>query len=165
MTTTTITTPSALALETDLVNAFWEACRAGGDRLALLQDFTAVQVQMPPGWDPKAIRAAFVPRPFPDAGCFACYRRDRRMHWHHIIAVDHGGSNGIWNQVPVCHVCHRRIHPWLLDEPDQGTWISGDQLVTRIALGQIAPQTDRRQIHDDEGHYHYSDGDDWELDQ
>jgi len=137
--------------EAQVIDYFWAACRAGAERLPLVQQLAVVAVPTAPSWSAKAVREAFVARPYPETGCFICFHRDRKLAWHHIIAVDHGGSNGLWNTVPVCHVCHRRIHPWLEEEPDTGSWASTDQLVTRLASGRVQLSPDRRQVHDDDG--------------
>lgn len=55
------------------------------------------------------------------------------MAWHHIVTVEHGGSNNPWNLVPICHVCHRRIHPWMEEEP--GEWTSTGDMVTHLLDG------------------------------
>lgn len=137
--------------EKQLLDYFWSACKEGADRLELLLQLSVVAVPTGPGWDPKVVRAAFVRRPYPEKGCFSCYNRGRKMAWHHIIAVDHGGSNDIWNQVPICHVCHRRIHPWLEEEPDLGWWTTPGDMVRALATDRLTLKPERRQVHDDDG--------------
>ena len=137
--------------EQQVMDYFWAACREGADRLSLLLQISVVAVPTAPGWSAKDVRRAFQPRPHTFDGCFSCFRRDRRVAWHHVIAIDHGGSNDIWNQVELCHVCHRRIHPWLEDEPDHGTWTSAAQLGDRLLSGHLKLAPERRQVHDDDG--------------
>ena len=43
--------------------------------------------------------------------CFACGGRSHVRH--HIIQLQHGGSNKKRNIVRLCHDCHAEIHPWL----------------------------------------------------
>lgn len=44
--------------------------------------------------------------------CFACIRERMRL-WHHVIQIQHGGSNRPLNRVAICEECHMKIHPWL----------------------------------------------------
>lgn len=137
--------------EKQVLDYFWASCRDGADRPAILLQLSVIAVPTAPGWSAAAVRSAFVSRRHTFDGCFTCFRRDRRVAWHHIIAIEHGGSNDIWNQVEICHVCHKRIHPWLEDEPDHGTWMSTTQIADRLLGGQFKLSRDRRQVHDDDG--------------
>lgn len=50
-----------------------------------------------------------------DAGegtCKACGRFGQRV-WHHIVQLQHGGTNGPKNLTKVCRPCHAVIHPHL----------------------------------------------------
>lgn len=73
----------------------------------------------PAGWNPAAVRMRYNAgvRPHFDAGCFWCQTRGRRRYCHHLIEIQHGGSNSWRNLVPLCFVCHQRLHPWLEHEP------------------------------------------------
>lgn len=137
--------------EKQVLDYFWAASRGREDRLALLLQLSVVAVPTALDWNPAVVRRAFVPRRHTFDGCFVCFRRDRRVAWHHVIWVEHGGSNDTGNQVELCHVCHKRIHPWLDDEPDHGTWVSTGQLVDSIAAGRLKLAKERRQVHDDDG--------------
>ena len=46
-----------------------------------------------------------------DLVCFVCWRLPQC--WHHVIQLQHGGTNTQGNRVALCHKCHRRIHPWM----------------------------------------------------
>lgn len=53
-------------------------------------------------------------RRFPSAtgSCWCCQVK-RATLWHHIIQIQHGGRNKARNRVPLCRLCHRKIHPWI----------------------------------------------------
>ena len=83
----------------------------------LLTQLAGVALERPAGWDQEAQR--IVPRMDYSDGCFVCMTRARRLYWHHVIWVSHGGSNAASNLVRLCHTCHRGQHPWL---PPSTTW-------------------------------------------
>jgi 5-methylcytosine-specific restriction endonuclease McrA len=43
--------------------------------------------------------------------CKACLGRAQVRH--HIVQLQHGGTNDVRNIVPLCRDCHKKIHPWL----------------------------------------------------
>lgn len=45
--------------------------------------------------------------------CCNCGARNRRLHVHHIVPVEKGGSNKLTNLATACDRCHKKIHPWL----------------------------------------------------
>lgn len=94
---------------------FWTTVKAGGDRLETLQRLAAVVIQRPETWDTRAIRyeELGITAQLTASQCFACYSAERRLYRHHIIQIQHGGSNLSINQVVICHRCHGLIHPWL----------------------------------------------------
>lgn len=100
--------------EEDALVEFW---RASGDleadRLSLLKAFSELAIVRPEGWDTKAIRANSVDPRLRADGCFSCRRDARSYHWHHVIQIQHGGSNYVRNRVPLCSACHASVHPWL----------------------------------------------------
>jgi len=98
--------------EARVLDYFWMMVNADADRIALLQQLAGVAVQRPPDWDRAAERAAPTPRGKASI-CFSCFTGDRRLYWHHVIAIQHGGSTWPQNFVPICLACHARIHPWL----------------------------------------------------
>lgn len=137
--------------EEQLLDYFWEASRDRTIRLDVLRELSVVAVRRPDDWDPRAVREAFVARLYPKDGCFSCFQKNRRTWWHHVIAIDHGGSNSERNQVMVCHICHQRIHPWLPEESDLGSWLSVGQIYARIAAGYVGRKQPRRQVTNDDG--------------
>lgn len=44
--------------------------------------------------------------------CWVC-EQPRRLRWHHVIQLQHGGSNHPRNRVPICDEDHAYIHPHL----------------------------------------------------
>jgi 5-methylcytosine-specific restriction endonuclease McrA len=50
--------------------------------------------------------------------CSVCYNKDGAIQMHHIIPIMCGGGNGLANLVPLCEMCHAKIHPWLLKEQE-----------------------------------------------
>lgn len=84
------------------------------DRVALLRQLAGVAVQRSVDWSPALVRAEHVAgeRKMADR-CFCCRTGDRRLYWHHVIAIQHGGSNVRDNLVPICLRCHAAVHPWM----------------------------------------------------
>ena len=84
-------------------------------RLELLKHMAAVVIHRPSGWNPDDVRQQFLGLTLYThaSECFGCKNRDRRKAWHHVIQIQHGGSNCRGNLVSICEVCHGRIHPWL----------------------------------------------------
>lgn len=97
--------------EVDALNEFWRQVRDGGDKLVLLRAFAEVALVRPAGWDYLEIRSAFQRLRFGQEGCFVCYFSETQRH--HIIQIQHGGSNYVRNFVPICSRCHEEIHPWI----------------------------------------------------
>lgn len=102
---------------------FWMMNGQVDDRLGLLLVLGEVVIERPANWDRATVRRehlsawasqAEVPR------CFSCASHDQ-VYLHHIIEVQHGGSNARRNQVPLCFRCHQYLHPWLT-EPVRSTW-------------------------------------------
>jgi len=89
---------------------FWQMVRAGADRVALLEQLNTVAIRRPKGW--SKVDARKVHHAYPTS-CFCCLNGDRKLYWHHIISVDHGGGNAVRNLVALCLRCHARIHPWM----------------------------------------------------
>lgn len=87
------------------------------ERPAALAVLAEVEIARPPDWDREAQRV--VPPMTYDEGCFVCLSLARRLYWHHVVWVSHGGSNDRWNLVKLCHEHHRGVHPWL---PPSTTW-------------------------------------------
>lgn len=95
---------------------FYAAVRDDVDRAAILKQLAGVKIARPKDWDPEWVRVTLregVFFPLTADQCFCCLTGSRRLYWHHIIQVQHGGSNSPHNLVRLCHACHRRVHPWL----------------------------------------------------
>jgi 5-methylcytosine-specific restriction endonuclease McrA len=99
-----------------------KACAQAG-RLALLVEWSAVKVVPNSRRSLQEMRAAarscFRPPRDKFGECWAC------LGWadlvrHHVIQLQHGGSNNHLNTVKICGECHAVIHPWL-DMPTERT--------------------------------------------
>ena len=105
----TLSISEAAALD-EFYRAAHEPC---ADRIAVLRAFAEVAIVRPADWDVVMIRAeADKPRGLMQQPCFGC-RSDGRHAWHHIIQIQHGGSNYVRNIVSLCDACHADVHPWL----------------------------------------------------
>lgn len=105
--------------EVAAVDEFWHQCsdRNKTDRLALLRAFAEIAIIRSVTWNPKQIRAeAAGDRRLSNAACFACGRAEG-CSLHHIIQIQHGGSNYLRNRVSLCDACHAAVHPWLAEVP------------------------------------------------
>lgn len=40
--------------------------------------------------------------------CYICLKDAEQ--WHHIVPVHRGGRDSYLNLVPLCHICHKRVH-------------------------------------------------------
>lgn len=120
--------------EEQWLDFFWQSVHAHVDRADVLRKLAGVQLATPGRSERLAIRFAFrgvaVWRHRGDQ-CFCCFHMDRRLAWHHIIQVQHGGSNSARNMVPLCQWCHQRVHPWLEIRPEKRrtTWASIQEIV------------------------------------
>jgi hypothetical protein len=103
--------------EHEALNVFWAEMRAGSDRLATLHAFAEIAIVRPADWDPQAIRAKADQHRLTADQCFGCFSGDRKRAWHHIIQIQHGGSNTPRNRIALCGPCHSEIHPWLTQQP------------------------------------------------
>jgi hypothetical protein len=115
--------------EEKLLAYFWSVVRDDCDRVAALKQLADVSLERPSEWDVGSIRQAFagVKLTLTCESCFCCKTRERRLYWHHVIQVQHGGSNTPWNLVAICHACHRLVHPWLpapTSLENKGGWTS-----------------------------------------
>jgi hypothetical protein len=100
--------------EERILEYFRYMTRQDADRLALLQQLAVVAVERPDEWSPLAVRQEHEATARQSADkCFCCRTGDRRLYWHHIVAIQHGGSNAWDNLVPICKRCHAAIHPWM----------------------------------------------------
>lgn len=116
--------------EEQVLAYFWTAVAEDVDRLALLQQLAVVAIDRPSEWDRDDVRAGMAGTTLRLTAdhCFVCLNAGWLLSWHHIIQVQHGGSNDARNFVRVCGWCHQRIHPWLhaptsTDRRNGWTWI------------------------------------------
>lgn len=123
--------------EDQVLGYFWTMVNAGADRMALLKQLSPVVIQRPDDWDRADQRAAATPKGRADT-CFSCLTGDRRLYWHHVLAIQHGGSTRYQNLVPICLKCHAHIHPWLdVSRPFEerrgvGGWTRIGEMLTRM---------------------------------
>jgi hypothetical protein len=103
---------------------------ATGDRQGALRRFAEFAIAREPGWDVAAVRASCAVLTLTARACGCCGGRGRPLVWHHIIQIQHGGSNLLRNRVPLCDPCHMAVHPWLVKPlPVRFGWTSLDDLV------------------------------------
>jgi hypothetical protein len=87
--------------------------QAEGDRLAALKRFAEIAIARPADWDYADVRARAQARPHYGGECYSCRKSSRVLVSHHVIQIQHGGSNYARNRVDICEPCHAAIHPWL----------------------------------------------------
>ena len=107
--------------QSKILDYFWMMVRMQADKIDLLKQLAVVVVQRDPGWSPEAVREEHVhSRRKYHQTCFCCCTGDRRLYWHHVIAIANGGDNTQTNIVAICLRCHAAVHPWLdADAPGQ----------------------------------------------
>jgi hypothetical protein len=112
--------PEATARETRFVteegvlHAFYrEVADPNADRLAIVRTYAEIAILRPTEWDPEQLRAEFEKYTRRPDGCFVCRTEGRERAVHHIVQLQHGGSNSRRNLVSLCDVCHHAVHPWL----------------------------------------------------
>jgi hypothetical protein len=127
--------------EAEALHEFWHAVRDGIDPVRLLKTFAEIAIVRPIEWDYAAVRAAAGDHTLAANGCFGCRTAGRVIQWHHVIQVQHGGSNTPRNRVAICAACHHAIHPWL--RPARVT-STGFVRLAVIAEAFVAPQAHRR---------------------
>lgn len=117
--------------ESELLDRFYRA--AQNDRLSALKSFAELAVLREASWDPAAIRREHEAFHASMSGqlCFGCLTGSRPLAWHHVIQIQHGGSNTPRNRIPLCGPCHSAVHPWL---PAQTRTVNGNW----ARLGDIA---------------------------
>lgn len=87
------------------------------DRIGALKRFAEIAIARPAEWDFAAVRAdadrTLSPRHSMGRDCYACRKTVHELAGHHVIQIQHGGSNHVRNRVRICTECHAKIHPWL----------------------------------------------------
>lgn len=104
---------------TSVLQEFWAAIRAGESPLTLLQNTADTRLTRRPARSPHAVRrehnAHRLSAPYKARPCFVC--SERATQEHHIVQIQHGGTNRAENKVWVCTPCHRQIHPQMAEPP------------------------------------------------
>lgn len=121
--------------EQAIIDVFYSEASTG-DRIAALKRFAEIAIDRPTDWDYEAVRLD-APRQYGRLHaqtCFGCGNHDRKLNWHHIIQIQHGGSNYIRNFVAICDACHSAVHPWLPKQTrSAGSWASFADMAPGIA--------------------------------
>ena len=101
---------------------FWRKAKSvkGRERLALLQIYA--EKRFPMKRSREELRRIFKTSRMCISWlykktCFVCGEKPNVRH--HIIQLQHGGTNIHSNIVPLCNSCHAEVHPWL-ELPDKG---------------------------------------------
>jgi hypothetical protein len=130
------------------VDEFWHATQDGAaDRVALLRAFAEIAILRPSDWDQEAIRAHAHEHRLSADYCFACLRAGT-LSWHHIIQIQHGGSNYLRNRVALCRACHQAIHPWLPAKPETGRTLGDWSHISECMGGALDAISQRRRKKD-----------------
>ena len=94
------------------------------DRLAFLRKWAEVKAKKLPSLHQRqAVREAFG-RAYrrsqtPFGRCWACVGW-ATLYRHHVIQLQHGGTNEHINILSICGECHAAVHPWL-EKPQEHT--------------------------------------------
>ena len=122
--------------EVEVVTEFWaQVQQPEADRLALLLAFAEIAIVQPGTWTPEQIRAEFEAsaEPTVDWPCFGCASDRPGRAWHHVIQIQHGGSNYARNRVILCELCHTAVHPWLGSvSRRRSAWVSLADMVGKV---------------------------------
>ena len=97
-----------MASEAAVLDAFWTEAHASPlNRVALLRAYAEIPILRPASWDTAQVRAAAdrETRLLLPSQCFAC-GAGAPLAWHHIVQIQHGGSNVLRNRVAICDTCH-----------------------------------------------------------
>lgn len=108
--------------EAAALDQFYAEAHAG-DRLGTLRRFAEIAIVRPPDWDYRAVREEAARHALSASACYGCRLAVTPLHWHHVIQIQHGGSNYLRNRTALCPICHGKVHPWLVPET-RGTWHS-----------------------------------------
>jgi 5-methylcytosine-specific restriction endonuclease McrA len=86
-------------------------------RLAFLLKWAAVRKNSL--LSPREVRERFQSRPWRPRvkACWCCFRVAKLVR-HHVIQIQHGGSNEGGNIVMICDWCHVEVHPWMQPPDD-----------------------------------------------
>jgi hypothetical protein len=107
--------PSRQASLTGLLREFWSAIERGDDRLATLTAWAQLRPARRANRSQHAIRREHnlqrLASRWKGKPCFVC--SELASQEHHIVQIQHGGTNRPDNKVRVCTACHGKIHPFL----------------------------------------------------
>jgi 5-methylcytosine-specific restriction endonuclease McrA len=79
----------------------------------MLQEYAGLRFYYPAAQYDRVRRTAWRSRFWTMRGpCWVC-RSAPPYHDHHIIQIQHGGTNEKMNRVGLCYDCHREVHPWM----------------------------------------------------
>lgn len=118
-----------------------DIARPDADRIAVLRMFAEVAIHRPAEWDPQRVRADATRHHLHADVCFGCCSGDRPIAWHHILQVQHGGSNTPRNRMALCDACHAAVHPWLAATPRRRKGWTGVGDMAASAAGTAKPPT------------------------
>lgn len=123
-------------LEANYLAVLWAARdQPESFRLMLLRRLAEVVIPRDEHWYPT-MRAETLPEILEGGRCFVCGLSRLEIHRHHVIQVQHGGSNSVRNLVPLCRACHADVHPWLPRVLARGGWTC----VSEMARGVLDSQ-------------------------
>lgn len=128
----------AWTAETRALEAFWQLNELVVNRPEILRVFARVVIVRAPDWDYADVRRRGCELALSAEICFCCCTAGRRLYWHHVIQVQHGGSNAPRNLVHICHRCHAAVHPWL-DADREGERVVEDSGFRHIAGDGAGP--------------------------
>lgn len=104
-----------------MLRQFWGAAGRGEDKLALLRQHAEIRLRRRSVRSPHAIRrehnAQRLASRYRAHACFLC--SGKATQEHHIVQIQHGGTNRPENKVWVCTPCHRDIHPHMALPPKE----------------------------------------------
>lgn len=114
------------------------------DRLGALRRFAELAILRGADWDPAQVRAASKQHNLRADACFACLDDSRERVWHHVIQIQHGGSNLLRNRVALCAACHSDVHPWLpkVERPQTGRGWTGIAELLPVAFSMFKREKD-----------------------
>lgn len=107
----TIATETLMVNEPAALDRFY--AEAEVDRPGALRRFAEIAIVQGDDWNPDEIRAHSRVTNLHASACFSCRASSRPLSWHHVIQIQHGGTNYLRNRVALCDPCHADVHPWL----------------------------------------------------
>lgn len=109
------------------------------DRIAALRRFAEIAIVRPADWDVQAIRGASAVHNLRASECFVCRTEQHDLAWHHVIQIQHGGSNLLRNRVALCGACHADVHPWLprVARSKGDSWVRVGQMAPAVSESQL----------------------------